>query len=196
MCKTPLGVQSWTRKLTLWYPSFHLPQFYYHLLLKLSVPPLEPHFEFWTEHYAWREVEVNSLVYNIYAINSPFDIGCFSQKKKNNIQCPKFLQTEDKYFFPFLFFWRRGSGGRGGGKRGCAALLTGILVPWPEIKPGPLTVRALSPNHQTLGNSLVRISFRNFWVALYRSCRLCQKSKRLNNHRQMMPVILWVKVGA
>ena len=72
---------------------------------------------------------MNSLVYNIYAINSPFDIGCFSQKKKNNIQCPKFLQTEDKYFFPFLFFWRWGSGGGGGGKRGCAALLTGILVP-------------------------------------------------------------------
>lgn len=99
------GVQSWTRKLTLWYPSFHLPQLYYHLLLKLSVPPLEPHFESWTEHYAWREVEVNSLVYNIYAVNSPFDIRCFSQKKKNNIQCPKFLQTEDKYFFPFLFFF-------------------------------------------------------------------------------------------
>ena len=102
------GVQSWTRKLTLWYPSFHLPQLYYHLLLKLSVPPLEPHFESWTEHYAWREVEVNSLVYNIYAVNSPFDIRCFSQKKKNNIQCPKFLQTEDKYFFPFLFFFLRG----------------------------------------------------------------------------------------
>ena len=43
--------------------------------------------------------------------------------------------NKDKYFFPFLFFWGVG------GNRGCAALLTGILVPWPEIKPGPLAVR-------------------------------------------------------
>ena len=70
---------------------------------------------------------MNSSVYNTYAINSPFDIGCFSQKKKRNIQCPKFLQTEDKHFFPFPFFCGR----RGGGwwEAGCAALLTGILVP-------------------------------------------------------------------
>ena len=29
----------------------------------------------------------------------------------------------------------------------CAAF--GILIPWPEIKPGPRTVKALSPNHWT-----------------------------------------------
>ena len=36
----------------------------------------------------------------------------------------------------FLFF-----------SRACVAF--GILVPWPEIKPGPLAVKAWSPNHST-----------------------------------------------
>ena len=123
--------------------------------LKLSVLPLEPHFESWTEHYAWREVEVNSSVYNTYAINSPFDIGCFPQKKKSNIQCPKFLQTEDKHFFPFPFFWGGGSVGSGL----CCITYWNLssLIRDQTWAPG-----RKRPNHQTLGNSLVRISFRNF----------------------------------
>lgn len=75
---------------------------------------------------------------------------------------PRVLEQENTEFSPCILFWKTENKTLMGLSQSFPGLTARqILVPQPQIKPGPPAVKAPSPSHWTLGSPVVQVSLQS-----------------------------------